>query len=571
MSSFPYVPTSNIFNTADYTILTDELTREVADKLYLSISDGRYITGITAGTAQASKALVLDSSLNISGINDVSSSYLETKNTNSTLITSSSIGSNYGLHLHSVLASSNGTYAGSSISFNNSSIDNVPLGAICLNKVSGGVGDLLFSTRGGSTCDERMRILSSGNVAIGTTTASYKLNVSGDINCSGSFRVNGTALVGFTGTSNSYTINANGDCPAFVIDSNDGVGGTESGMRIYANATSSFTYSSINFFDPNRLVNIMSISTWQQNCVHMRPQSGSDVSANMSNVALCCGLDGLFRKTLMITPNSLTSSANYTPAATASIVADNTYPDGPYNKALRIANTNGTTEMQIQVWDASLGDVFIGNISNSNLRFGTNNSTQMILTTAGRLGVGMTNPRCGLEVSGTVSQTTVPVLTNTYIYNVSTGVWTNLGGGPVTYSVCAWFNDDIYVNNSVYTTSDRRLKENIKSLDVDIERYKLLKPVSYNYINQIDKTKLGFIAQDVMKVCGEAITFNDNENLKVEQEGDIEGIQMGMDYNSITVMNTVIIKKLIDKIETLEKELELIKNYNPLKKYLDKV
>jgi hypothetical protein len=32
-----------------------------------------------------------------------------------------------------------------------------------------------------------------------------------------------------------------------------------------------------------------------------------------------------------------------------------------------------------------------------------------------------------------------------------------------------------------------------------------------------------------------------------------------MDYNSITVMNTVIIKKLIDKIETLEKELELIK------------
>ena len=163
MSSFPYVPTSNVFNTADYTILTDSLTRETADKLYLSIADGRYITGITEGLASPSKALVLNSSLNISGINDLSSSFLEVNNISSTPITSSSNGGDYGLHLHSVLASSNGIYSGSSIAFNNSSTNQVPLSAIYLDKIGSGNGQLVFATRNGSTCTERFRITDSGS------------------------------------------------------------------------------------------------------------------------------------------------------------------------------------------------------------------------------------------------------------------------------------------------------------------------------------------------------------------------------------------------------------------------
>ena len=236
---------------------------------------------------------------------------------------------------------------------------------------------------------------------------------------------------------------------------------------------------------------------------------------------------------------------------------------------LSLINTTGSTSDRISFtmdhntqWEMSLGGSAHAVVPNG--LYWYNGSYKMVLTSAGRLGVGVASPRCGLEVSGTANYTTISIGTNTYIYNVSNNSWANLGGGPVTISICAWFNDDIYVNNSVYTTSDRRLKDNIKPLELDIERYKLLKPVSYNYKNQEDKTKVGLIAQDVMKVCGEALTFNDNENMKIEEEGDIEGIQMGMDYNAITVLNVDIIKQLISRIEVLENELKNIKSNIPL-------
>ena len=55
--------------------------------------------------------------------------------------------------------------------------------------------DLAFvTTNTGVAPSEKMRITGSGNVGIGTTGPSYKLDVSGDINASGSVRSNGTPL-----------------------------------------------------------------------------------------------------------------------------------------------------------------------------------------------------------------------------------------------------------------------------------------------------------------------------------------------------------------------------------------
>lgn len=51
--------------------------------------------------------------------------------------------------------------------------------------------DLFFQTNG----SERLRILgSNGNVGVGTSTPSHKLDVVGDVNVTGSFRINGTAI-----------------------------------------------------------------------------------------------------------------------------------------------------------------------------------------------------------------------------------------------------------------------------------------------------------------------------------------------------------------------------------------
>ena len=47
---------------------------------------------------------------------------------------------------------------------------------------------------------ERMRISSIGNISIGNTNNTYKLDITGDLNISGTYRVNGTAIGGVTGS-----------------------------------------------------------------------------------------------------------------------------------------------------------------------------------------------------------------------------------------------------------------------------------------------------------------------------------------------------------------------------------
>ncbi|GMF24687.1 unnamed protein product [Phytophthora lilii] len=380
---------------------------------------------------------------------------------------------------------------------------------------------------------QKLIINSGGSVSIGNNNNTYKLDVAG------------------TSITDILRIRTTGSCPDFIIDAYDGVGGNNSGLRIYAASQNILTYSNMGFYNPAKTIQIAGISTYNQNCFHTRPQSGADTNASMPNVGFCSGNNAIVRQALMITANTLTNSSNYTPTAKLTICADTNFSDGSYNKALRITNSNFVNEFLIEITDANKFPTWLENVSNTDLRFGVNNSTAMILTTAGRLGVGTTSPVAPLHVSGVANYTITNIATNTYIYNVSNNTWANLGGGPVTISIAAFFVDDIYVQNSVYTSSDRRSKENIKDIDLDIERYKLLKPSSYNYKNQLDKTKIGLIGQDVAKVCGEALIFNENANMKVEEEGDIEGLQLGMDYNAITVLNVAVIKQLISRIENL--------------------
>ena len=67
-------------------------------------------------------------------------------------------------------------------------------------------GDLIFGTRngtGGGAPSERMRIMYNGNVGIGNTSPSYKLDVNGDINFTGTLYQNGVEFSGGSGSSST--------------------------------------------------------------------------------------------------------------------------------------------------------------------------------------------------------------------------------------------------------------------------------------------------------------------------------------------------------------------------------
>ncbi|GMF16856.1 unnamed protein product [Phytophthora lilii] len=120
------------------------------------------------------------------------------------------------------------------------------------------------------------------------------------------------------------------------------------------------------------------------------------------------------------------------------------YLDGSYTRVLTFSGSSITpVQFQIEVHNGtnstSSNALWIGNITNNDLRFKVNNSTSIILTTTGRLGLGTTSPSAPLHVPGS----------NNFVFGAGTTVYrlrTDSGAtesalGPITYSVALYSED----------------------------------------------------------------------------------------------------------------------------------
>jgi hypothetical protein len=135
-----------------------------------SASELNYVD-TTAGTAEASKALILNSSRNISNINAMSLTGLLSNafaNNTTTNVNYQTWTNDLTTDIVSVLQMNN-------VGMDFGTTSNHPIGFITNNT-------------------EKMLINAGGNVSIGNTNNTYKLDITGDCNISGDFRVNGSII-----------------------------------------------------------------------------------------------------------------------------------------------------------------------------------------------------------------------------------------------------------------------------------------------------------------------------------------------------------------------------------------
>jgi len=109
----------------------------------------------------------------------------------------------------------------------------------------------------------------------------------------------------------------------------------------------------------------------------------------------------------------------------------------------------------------------------------------------------------------------------------------------------------IYSTGNVVAYSDRRVKENIRTIDNALETVEQMRGVYYNRIDDEEKkTVIGFIAQEVDEVEG--------AKPLVTYAADVD--QYGVSYGNATALLVEAIKELSQQVKDLQKEIKELKN-----------
>ncbi len=161
----------------------------------------------------------------------------------------------------------------------------------------------------------------------------------------------------------------------------------------------------------------------------------------------------------------------------------------------------------------------------------------------GDVGIGIGNPVYRLEVGDNVSNGYVAKFHNT---NTSTNavfgskgiiIQAGANANPATSTYYAIFLDGNGTNiggirgdgggGTMYsTTSDRRLKQNIKTFNLGLETIGKINPTIYQRKSNPSQDEIGFIAQELQKVLPQAVSGH--------PEDDVEESPMMVDYGKLT-------------------------------------
>ena len=199
---------------------------------------------------------------------------------------------------------------------------------------------------------------------------------------------------------------------------------------------------------------------------------------------------------------------------------------------------------------AVAGDTFLRTTSGGNLVFGTGIDERARINSSGAFMVGQTNGSAGTpgvvcNANGTLTVCTSNSTTSIFNHNSGSG-----NRNMILFRTDGTNRGSITSNGSTTsynTTSDHRLKENVVDLDGAITRVKQLQPKRFNFIADADTTVDGFLAHEAQTVVPEAVTGAHNE---IDDDGN--AVMQGIDQSKLVPLLTAALQEAIAEIETLK-------------------
>lgn len=126
----------------------------------------------------------------------------------------------------------------------------------------------------------------------------------------------------------------------------------------------------------------------------------------------------------------------------------------------------------------------------------------------------------------------------------------------------------VYATTGTIQTSDKNQKKNIEEIDERYEKMFIrLEPVSYQFVvNESNRIHVGFVAQSVKNAMDEAgISSREfggyieapvwKEDESGKELDEVDHIEYGLRYGEFIALNTMMIQRLMKRIEELEKSM----------------